>query len=95
MSRLTSRPCLASHSRGIMPAASAEVSFTPHSMQIENRKLPNSDSTNKSRLSRADSGASPGWRRSHGSIATAAMPKRSIANRNTGNTATSSLDSPT
>ena len=64
-------------------------------MQIEKPKLPRKLSQNSSRRSRADSGASPAGRFSQCSIASAAMPKRSQASRKTGNTATSSLDSPT
>jgi hypothetical protein len=77
------------------PAAVAEVSATPYSMQIENRKLPRKLSQNSSQRSWRDSGASPGVRRTQCSIASAAMPKRSQASRKTGNTATSSFDSPT
>ena len=80
----------------ITPAASAEVSATPNSMQIENRKLPRKRLAEQQHAGRArDSGASPGARRSQRGIATAAMPKRSQASRNTGNTTTSSLDRPT
>jgi len=77
------------------PAASAEVAITPYSMQIENRKFPMKLSQNSSTRSRRDRGASPGTRRSQCSMATAAMPKRSQASRNTGNAATSSFDRPT
>ena len=77
------------------PAATAELSATPYSMQIENRKLPRKLSQNSSQRSCRESGASPGARRTQCSMATAAMPKRSHASRNTGSTATSSLDRPT
>jgi hypothetical protein len=78
------------------PAATADVSSTPYSMQIENRKLPRKLSQNSSRRSCGDSGASPGSRRrTQCAMATAAMPKRSQASRNTGNTATSRRDRPT
>jgi hypothetical protein len=77
------------------PAASAEVTATPNSMQIENRKLPRKLSQNISWRSCGDSGASPGPRFTQWIIATAAMPKRSHASRKTGKVATSSLDRPT
>ena len=79
----------------ITPAATAEVSATPKSMQIENRKLPRKLSQNSRRRSWRSSGASVGPRRSQPSIATAAIAKRSQASKNTGNTATSNLDRPT
>jgi len=79
----------------ITPAATADVSAMPNSMQIENRKLPRKLSQNSSLRSRAPSGASPGARPSQPSIATAAMPKRSHASTKTGKIATSSLDKPT
>ena len=79
----------------ITPAASAEVSATPNSMHTENRKFPKKDSRNSNCRSWRDSGASAGGRVTHPAIATAAMPKRSPASRNTGNTATSTFDRPT
>ena len=77
------------------PAAAAEVSATPDSIRIENRKLPNSDCTNSVPISERFSGASPGRLRSQGSIATAPMPKRSQASRKTGSAAVSGLLSAT
>ena len=77
------------------PAATAEVSATPKSMQIENRKLPRKLSQNSSQRSCADNGASPSRLRTQCSMASAAMPKRSQASRKIGNTATSSFDRPT
>ena len=79
----------------VTPAASAEVSATPYSMQMLNRKLPRKLSQNSSQRSWRDSGASPGRRGSQCSMATAAMPKRSQASSSTGNTATSRRDRPT
>ena len=79
----------------ITPAATAEVSATPKSMQIENRKLPRKLSQNSSLRSCADSGASPSRRRTQCAIASAARPKRNQASRNTGKAASSSFDSPT
>ncbi len=77
------------------PAASAEVCSTPNSMQTENSTLPNRLCRNSSRRSLRVVGASQGSRRSQCSIAGAAIAKRSQASRKTGNTASSSLDSPT
>ena len=79
----------------ITPATTAELCFIPNSRQIENRKLPKKDSRKSSHRVRRESGASAGPRRSHGSMNTAAMPKRRKASRKTGKTSTSSLDSPT
>ena len=76
------------------PAAKAPLSFTPYNMQIEKQKLPRKLSQKSRRRSCAESGASPGERATQCSIATAAMPKRSQASRNTGSTATSSFDRP-
>jgi hypothetical protein len=64
-------------------------------MQMLNRKLPRKLSQKRSLRSPLVSGASPGGRGSHVTIAAAAMPKRSQASRNTGNAATRSLDRPT
>jgi len=64
-------------------------------MQTENRKLPKKDSRKSSLRSRALSTGSSGALRVQLAIATAAMPKRIQASKNTGNTATSSLDKPT
>ena len=77
------------------PAETALVMLTPNSMQMENRKLPRNDSRNSSRRVRPESGGSSAGLRSQGSIATAAMPKRIQASRNTGRAATSGLDSAT
>ena len=77
------------------PAATAELSITPYSMQIEKRKLPRKLSQKSRYRSCCDSGVSPAWRGSQLNIATAPMPKRSHASRNTGNTASSSFDKPT
>ena len=78
-----------------MPAATAEVSATPLSMQTEKRKLPKKLSQNSSQRSRLPRRGSPGVRRSQPSIATAAMPKRSQASSSTGNSTTSAFDSAT
>ena len=69
------------------PVALAEVSMTPVSMQIENRKLPKKDCRNRLR----PCGARPASGRVQGSITIAARPKRSQASRNTGKTAVSGL----
>jgi hypothetical protein len=79
----------------ITPAAVAVVSRTPLSMQIENRKLPRNDIRKNSPCSRRVSGVSCARGADHGSIATAAMPKRSSASAKTGITATSGRDSAT
>ncbi len=77
------------------PAASAELERMPNSMQIENRKLPKNDSRKSSRCPRESSTASAAGRRSHGTIASAAMAKRIPASRNTGKTITSAFEKPT
>ncbi len=79
----------------ITPAAVAVDRLTPASMQIENRKLPRKDIANSSSRSRGVSGFSSLRGRVHGSIATAAMPKRRKASANSGIAATSGLDSAT
>ena len=79
----------------ITPAASAELRYTPASMQIENRKLPKNDSRNSRRRVGASRGCSFAGRRSQGAIATAAIAKRSQASRNTGKITTSALEKPT
>ena len=71
------------------------MACTPNSMQIENRKLPRKLSQNSSQRSCRDSAGSAGPRRTQWTIATAAMPKRSQASRNTGKATTSSFDRPT
>ncbi len=71
------------------------MACTPNSMQMLNRKLPKKLSQNSNRRSRGESGASPAGRFNQGSMATAAMPKRSQASKNTGSAATSTLDKPT
>ena len=79
----------------ITPAETALVRLTPYSMQIENRKLPRNDSRKtRRRVARVMGGSFAGLR-SQGSMASAPMPKRSQASRNTGNAATSGLDSAT
>ena len=77
------------------PAETALVKLTPYNMQIENRKLPRSDSRNSSSRMRGAKGASLAGLRNQGSMATAAMPKRIQASRNTGRMATSGLDKAT
>ena len=64
-------------------------------MQIENRKLPRKLSRNSSQRSWGDSALSLALRGTQCTIASAAMPKRNPANKNTGNTLSSSFDSPT
>ena len=77
------------------PAETALVMLTPNNMQMENRKLPKKDSRNTSLRIDADMGGSSAGRRSQGNMATAAMPKRNHAKRNTGKAATSGLDKAT
>ena len=77
------------------PADTALVRLTPYSMQIENRKLPRNDSRNSSSRVRPLSAGSPAGLRSHGSMASPPIPKRSQASRNTGIAPTSGLDSAT
>jgi len=77
------------------PAETALVRLTPYSMHIENRKLPRNDSVKTStRVRRVMTGSCNG-RFSQCGMATAAMPKRSQANSNTGKTATSGFDNAT
>ena len=76
----------------MMPADTALVMLTPYSMQIENKKLPSSDSTNTSRRVWALIGASSAGRLSQPAMATAPMAKRSQASSSTGNAAASGLD---
>ena len=95
----------------ITPAVAAEVIATPCSMKIENRKFPKNDigssvrhSARAGSLRAAPAGdAAPAERpaggssqgRAQGSIASAAMPNRSQASRNTGSAAVSGRDSAT
>ena len=79
----------------ITPADTALVSPMPYSMQIENRKFPRNDSRNTSQRVCADRGPSEAGFFSQGSMAMAAMPKRSQASKNTGSAATSGLLKPT
>ncbi len=64
-------------------------------MSSENKKLPNSESQKTSHFTRAVSAGSSAGLRSHGSMATAAMPKRNHATNSTGSRATSGLASAT
>ena len=77
------------------PAATALVRLTPYNMQIENRKLPRKDSRNTSMRVWPVIGGSCAGLRSHGNIATAAIPKRIQPSRKTGNAATRGLDKAT
>jgi hypothetical protein len=77
------------------PADTALVMLTPKSMQIEKRKFPKKDSKNKSPLVRRSIGSSDVGFFSHPAIATAAIPKRSQANKKTGIAATRGLESAT
>jgi hypothetical protein len=77
------------------PAAVAEVSATPQSMQIENRKLPKKDCRKSCRDSKRLSGGSVAPRQVHGSSATAAIAKRKSASAKIGNSAVSGLTSAT
>ena len=85
---------LAEDGRALL-AATADVAATPKSMQTENRKFPRKLSQNSSIRSRGDNGGSAPRRRTQPTMATAAMPNRSHASRNTGKAATRLLDKPT
>ncbi len=89
------RPITAGMLAKITPADTALVMLTPYNMQIDNRKLPKGDSMKTSHLTCGVNGGSCAGARSQGDMASAAMPKRSQASRNTGNTATSGLDKAT
>ncbi len=77
------------------PALIALASRMPNSMQMENRKLPRKDSRNSRPRVRRSRGGAPGAARSQCAMATAAMPKRNQASRNTGKVATSTRENPT
>ena len=79
----------------ITPAALALVRLTPYNMHTENKKLPKKASRNSSFLVALDSGCSVLGFDSQRAMATEPMAKRSHANKNTGNTATSGLDKAT
>src|SRR5450830_566094 len=73
------------------PADTALVMLTPVIMQIENRKLPRNDSRNTSNFMRGANGASSAGFFSQRNIATAPMPKRNQASKNTGSASASGL----
>ena len=77
------------------PADTALVRLTPVIMHSVNRKLPKKDSRNSSPRVWRVIGTSTPVLRSHGAMATAAIPKRSQASKNTGMVATSGLVSAT
>ena len=79
----------------ITPADTALVMLTPVIMQIENRKLPRNDSRKTSIRVLRVSGASFAGFRIQRNMATAPIPKRNQANKNTGKAATSGLVSAT
>jgi hypothetical protein len=79
----------------ITPAETALVMDTPVIMQSVKRKLPRKDSRKTSQRDCVESGFSSAGFFSQRSMATAPMPKRSQASRNTGSSAASGLVSAT